>query len=265
MEGFMDAICEFIVFASENSRLFSILLTQIEHMLDPGYRLYVQSLESIPSEQLPLYYLFPGSRINYKNNEHVVVSVSRKSICLRPIEAKIADSFSVELNSRHLSVPRAMFHSNYTAWVNSLQVGEVVDIAITKPTSSIWRRGLIQSITRKSGRVNSLQVVYYDSYSTDISPPEEHSIRIVEFNENTLNREFLKCRTPCEGLLPFRYIFPQNKLMLPFNNSTQDHPGTAAALYGSVFVSPLYIMMVNAVAMNNVWYAMAQCVDEVVS
>lgn len=260
----MDTACEFIERASENSRFFSTLLTQIEHMLDPGCRLYVQSLESIPNDKLPLYYLFPGARIRYKDEEYVTVSVSRKSICLRRSGADNADSFSVELNSRHLSVPRDLFHSNYSAWVNALQVGEVVDIAITKPSSSIWHRGLIRSITRDGHRVKSLEVVYYDSYAPDLAPPEEHTVHIDEFNENTLNREFLRCRTPCEGLLPFRYAFPQNKLIPSVNTSIEPHVGLAAAACGLSIVSPLYMMMVNAVTMNNIWYALAQCVDEVV-
>ena len=143
-------------------------------------------------------------------------------------------------------------------------MGEVVDIAITKPSSSIWHRGLIRSITRDGYRVKSLEVVYYDSYASDLAPPEEHTVHIDEFNENTLNREFLRCRTPCEGLLPFRYAFPQNKLIPSVNTSIEPHVGLAAASCGLSVVSPLYMMMLNAVTMNNIWYALAQCVDEVV-
>ena len=74
----------------------------------------------------------------------------------------------------------------------------------------------------------------------------------------------MRCRTPCEGLLPFRYAFPQNKLIPSVNTSIEPHVGLAAASCGLSVVSPLYMMMLNAVTMNNIWYALAQCVDEVV-
>ena len=61
-----DAICEFLAFALEDGKNLPLLLPEIEHMLDPGRCLFVHSLKEIPSEKLPLYYLFPGCSVIYK-------------------------------------------------------------------------------------------------------------------------------------------------------------------------------------------------------
>ena len=239
-----DAICEFLAFALEDGKNLPLLLPEIEHMLDPGRCLFVHSLKEIPSEKLPLYYLFPGCSVMYKDENYSVVSIEESTITI--------------------SVPRQFFHTHFASWVNSLVVGEVIDVAVARP-SYTWTRGIISSITRNDNGIQSIRVTYSESQSLPdgLSVSEEKELVIDEFNEKTLNREFLRSNTLSEGLLPFRYVFPQNSLIPAVNRSVSKHTGKAAEVYGLMRAPPLFISMLNAISMNNLWYSVCQCIDDV--
>ena len=257
-----DAICEFLAFALEDGKNLPLLLPEIEHMLDPGRRLFVHSLKEIPIERLPLYYLFPGCNVIYKEENYSVVSIEEKTVKLRKSSVEQGECCSVELTNKNLSVPRQFFHSNFASWVNSLEVGEVIDVA--KPPYT-WKRGIISSIARNDNGVQSIRVTYSESQSlpNGLTFSEEKELVVDEFNEKTLNREFLRSNTLSEGLLPFRYVFPQNPLIPTVNRSTSEHPGKAAEVYGLMRASPLFVSMLNAISMNNLWYSVCQCMDDV--
>ena len=259
-----DAICEFLAFALEDGKNLPLLLPEIEHMLDPGRCLFVHSLKEIPSEKLPLYYLFPGCTVIYKDENYSVVSIEEKTITIRKSSVDQGECVAVELTNKNLSVPRQFFHTHFASWVNSLVVGEVIDVAVARP-SYTWTRGIISSITRNDNGIQSIRVTYSESQSLPdgLSVSEEKELVIDEFNEKTLNREFLRSNTLSEGLLPFRYVFPQNSLIPAVNRSVSKHTGKAAEVYGLMRAPPLFISMLNAISMNNLWYSVCQCIDDV--
>ena len=90
----------------------------------------------------------------------------------------------MELTNKNLSVPRQFFHTHFASWVNSLVVGEVIDVAVARP-SYTWTRGIISSITRNDNGIQSIRVTYSESQSLPdgLSVSEEKELVIDEFND----------------------------------------------------------------------------------
>ena len=214
-------ICDLCSYTMENEENSEFWIHILEKLLDPVKRAYLSAVPYIDDEDLPRYYLFVGSVVLYKDKEYVVCEINPRNISLIKNNEN-SKAKQVSLMDKHLSIPQDFFQRNFQSWIDSLSIGEIVDVAVKEHGTVKWKRGII--VDRKQSTrlealvisINSLASSYQNYGHSNV-----FSVTLQQFSPLVINRAFLRsCNDSTPLVKPLRYNYTHNLLFFQPNTSS---------------------------------------------
>ena len=259
-----SSICDIMLFTLNNPDNELFWINQLEKLLDPVKRAYLSDIPCVKEEDLPRYYLFNGSTVMFKEKEYVVCSVNHKSISIQEKSSQDGKTKAVGIMDRRLSIPYPSFRIHFNYWLNSLSVGEIVDIAVKEHNKTVWKRGLIMSIEqttkleviRVGVRMSASSYQQNDQSNVDI-------ISITEFSPRVINRAFLFSVNDATPLLePLRFTYTHNLLFFR-PNICRSLDRCSCGYDCEARVSSLYIDVLETITSRNILHSLMENIEPV--
>lgn len=182
IEGLEIELGRFIKYSIDETASTPFWIPLLLELLNPLQPVYLSTVKPLSKEELRRFYLFPSAVVLYKDEECVVQSVTDGKLELLSSSGKVVNT---SVNNYHFQITSNVFSKNYTKWVNSLQVNELVDVCC-EDTQNHWRIGVIHSITFKKGYFRSMTVII-DQNANKIFEGDSPTIMI------TLTKASLSC------------------------------------------------------------------------
>ena len=179
-------------------------------------------------------------------------------------EQQDAKTKAVNIRDRRLSIPHEFFLIHFNYWLNSLSVGEIVDIALKEHNKTVWKRGLIMSIEqtkkleviRVGVRMSASSYQQNDQSNVDI-------ISITEFSPRVINRAFLFSVNDATPLLePLRYTYTHNILFFR-PNICRSLDRCSCGYDCEARVSSLYIDVLETITSRNILHSLMENIEPV--
>ena len=257
-----EIICDLCSYTIENGENSEFWIHILEKLLDPVKRAYLSAIPYIDDEDLPRYYLFVGSVVLYKDKEYVVCEINPKSISLIK-NTENSKMKQVSLMDKHLSIPQDFFKRNFLSWIDSLSIGEIVDVAVKEHGTTKWKRGVI--VDRKQSTYLEALVININSMASsyqNYDHSDMFSVTIRQFSPLVINRAFLRsCNDSTPLVKPLRYNYTHNLLFFQPNIAESAHNGCYIEFDCEAILSPLFVDVLNQVTWHNIWFSLSTLFD----
>lgn len=189
IEGLEIELGRFIKYSIVETNSTPFWIPILLELLNPLQPVYVSTVNQLSKEELRTFYVFPSAVVLYKDEEYAVQSIKDGKLELLSSSGK---AITTSMNHYHFRITNDIFLKNYTKWVNSLQVNELVDVCCAD-TQSMWRIGVIHSIKFNKGYFRSMTVII-DQNANTIFENDSPTIMVTltKANPNCLSAPFTR-------------------------------------------------------------------------